>query len=170
MSLESDIRARAEAVLEAAAARGLMLATAESCTGGGVAAALTDIPGSSRVLERGFVTYSNLAKTELLGVDPALIAAHGAVSESVARAMAEGALRRAPVALAIGVTGVAGPGGTAAKPEGLVEFAVACGWRATRAETHHFGALGRDIVRRESVLFALDLLLEALQAKPITAA
>lgn len=107
---------QAARVLEMAKARGIMIATAESCTGGMVAAALTDVPGSSAVVERGFVTYTNNAKTEMLGVSPATLAAHGAVSEPVAAEMAAGALAHAPVQLAVAVTGIAGPGGS--DPEG----------------------------------------------------
>ena len=154
----SELAAR---VLDACRTAGLMVATAESCTGGMVAAALTDIPGSSDVVERGFVTYSNEAKSELLGVPAAMIEAHGAVSEPVARAMAEGALTQSRADLAVAITGVAGPGGgTATKPEGLVHFACARTGRATRHERIEFGALGRDEVRRRSVVQALEMLLE----------
>jgi nicotinamide-nucleotide amidase len=152
---------RAAAVLDACRAAGLRLATAESCTGGLVAAALTAVPGSSDVVERGFVTYSNAAKSELLGVPPGLIARHGAVSEPVARAMAEGALARSPADLAVAVTGVAGPGGgTAAKPEGLVHFACARRGRTTRHARVQFGAIGRAEVRARSVDQALAMLAE----------
>lgn len=150
----------AVAVLEACKAAGLMVATAESCTGGMVCAALTDVPGSSAVVERGFVTYSNAAKTQMLGVDAALIATHGAVSEPVARAMAEGALRNSTADLAVAVTGVAGPGASEAKPEGLVFFALARRGRQTVVERRDFGPLGRARVRAESVAVALDLLLQ----------
>ncbi|MEM7668791.1 MAG: CinA family protein [Pseudomonadota bacterium] len=151
----------AREVLDACKASGLMLATVESCTGGMVAAALTAIPGSSAVVERGFVTYSNEAKHAMVGVPMDLIIAHGAVSEPVARAMAEGALERAPVDLAVSITGIAGPGGaTATKPEGLVHF----GCARTGVETSHsrieFGAIGRGEVRRQSVLHALAMLVE----------
>lgn len=150
----------AEEVLAASAARGWMLATAESCTGGLIAARLTDIPGSSAVVERGFVTYSNASKTEMLGVPPALIEAHGAVSEPVARAMAEGALARSGASVAVSVTGIAGPGGgTAAKPEGLVHFACAVDGE-TRHRRREFGALGRGAVREAAVAEALELVLE----------
>ncbi len=160
MAGSEEIRARAAAVLEAAREAGLMVATAESCTGGLVAAALTDIPGSSAVVERGLVTYTNAAKAELLGVDPALIEAHGAVSPEVARAMAEGALARSHAHLSVAITGIAGPGGaTPAKPEGRVEFAAARRGAATEALTRDFGALGRETVRAASVLTALALLL-----------
>ncbi|MFG1357917.1 CinA family protein [Xanthobacter pseudotagetidis] len=160
--LDAETAVRAEAVLAAFRAKGLMLATVESCTGGLVAGALTAIAGSSDVVERGFVTYSNRAKSELVGVPEALLAAHGAVSEETARAMAEGALARAPVAAAVSITGVAGPGGgSAEKPVGLVHF----GCAVTGGETAHrrmlFGDLGRDEIRRRSVLVALDLLREA---------
>jgi nicotinamide-nucleotide amidase len=152
----------ARAVLDACRAAGLTVATAESCTGGMIAAALTDIPGSSDVVERGFVTYSNAAKSQLLGVPPELIATHGAVSEPVARAMAEGALAASPADLAVSVTGIAGPGGgTPAKPEGLVHFACAHRGRPTVHARIQFGATGRAQVRARSVDQALAMLLEA---------
>lgn len=157
-----DTQAAARAALDAAKAAGLMIATAESCTGGLVAAALTDIPGSSAAFDRGFVTYSNEAKAELLGVDPALIAAHGAVSEAVARAMAEGALAHSRAGLAVAITGIAGPGGaTPGKPEGLVHFAAARRGGETRALRVEYGARGRDAVRAAAALDALGLLVEA---------
>lgn len=155
-----ELRALAAEVLAACEARGLMVATAESCTGGMVAAALTDIPGSSTVVERGFVTYSNAAKAEMLGVPIALTDDPGAVSEPVARAMAEGALMRSRASLAVAITGVAGPGGgTASKPEGLVHFACARRGGKTTHERIEFGALGRDQVRAASVRQALKMLL-----------
>ena len=157
-------RALAAQVLRACAARGWMLATAESCTGGMVAAALTDIPGASSVVERGFVTYSNAAKAECLGVPVALIEAHGAVSEAVARAMASGALASSRADLAVSVTGIAGPGGgSAGKPEGLVHFACARRGGATTHARIEFGALGRDRVRAASVKQALEMLLTAAE-------
>ncbi|MHA1528344.1 MAG: CinA family protein [Alphaproteobacteria bacterium] len=147
-------------VLRACAARGWMLATAESCTGGMVAAALTDIAGSSSVFERGFVTYSNEAKTESLGVPVALIEAHGAVSEAVARAMAAGALASGRADLAVSVTGIAGPGGgSEGKPEGMVHFACARRGGATTHARLEFGALGRARVRTAAVKQALEMLL-----------
>src|SRR5690349_16206314 len=162
-SLADDLSALAAAVLAACRARGLTLATAESCTGGMVAAALTDIAGSSDVVERGFVTYSNSAKSELLGVPAPLIAAEGAVSEAVALAMAEGALAHAPVDLAVAVTGIAGPGGaTPAKPVGLVHFAVARRGTATRREHHVFGG-DRAAVRHAAAQRALELLRTAAE-------
>jgi nicotinamide-nucleotide amidase len=153
------------AVLQACRAARLTVATAESCTGGMIAAALTDVPGSSDVVDRGFVTYSNAAKTELLGVPPGLIASHGAVSEPVARAMAEGALAQSPADLTVAVTGIAGPGGgTATKPEGLVHFACARRGHATRHARVEFGALGRAEVRARSVARALVMLAEMVDA------
>jgi nicotinamide-nucleotide amidase len=151
------------ALIAAARAAGVKIATAESCTGGLVAAALTDIAGASDVVERGFVTYSNAAKQELLGVQAATLAAHGAVSEPVAREMAEGALAHAPVDLAVSITGIAGPGGSEFKPEGRVCFGLARRGRAPRVETVEFGALGRDRVRAAACDHALMLLARALE-------
>ncbi len=148
-------------LLAAAGAAGLTVATAESCTGGGVAAAITDIAGSSAVFERGFVTYSNAAKQEMLGVRAGTLEAHGAVSEEVAREMAEGALARSGAGIAVAVTGIAGPGGSGFKPEGRVCFALARRGVATVAETVEFGAIGRAAVRAASVEHALRLLLAA---------
>ncbi len=145
-------------LLQAARHAGVMIATAESCTGGMVVAALTDIPGSSDVVERGFVTYSNAAKRELLGVRAETLEAHGAVSEQVAREMAEGALAHAPVQLAVSITGIAGPGGSEHKPEGRVCFGLAYAGRPTHVETVEFGALGRARVRAAARDHALALL------------
>jgi nicotinamide-nucleotide amidase len=140
-------------------ARNLRVATAESCTGGWIAKALTDIPGSSQWLEGGLVAYSNAAKSAVLGVPAALIAAHGAVSEPVVRAMAEGARARLGVALAVAVSGIAGPdGGTADKPVGTVWFAWANG-RQTTASRERFGG-DREAVRRQTVALALRRLIE----------
>jgi nicotinamide-nucleotide amidase len=159
-----DLTARARALLDACRARGLTIATAESCTGGLIAGLLTEIPGSSAVFERGFVVYSNAAKRELLGVSDALLAAHGAVSERAARAMAEGALAHSAADLALAVTGIAGPdGGTAEKPVGLVHFACARRGGAPTAIERRFGDLGRAAVRLESVEQALTMLEAAVQ-------
>ena len=144
-------------ILDLARAKGVMIATAESCTGGLVAGALTDIPGSSDVFDRGFVTYSNAAKTAMLGVLPELIERHGAVSEEVAHAMAAGALENSNAQIAVSITGVAGPGGTPAKPEGMVCFGLALE-SDVHTEIRQFGALGRENVRQASVERALDLL------------
>lgn len=137
---------------------GLMIATAESCTGGLIAGLLTEIAGSSAYVERGFVTYSNAAKTEMLGVPAELIARDGAVSESVARKMAEGALAHSEADVAVAVTGVAGPGGgTAEKPVGLVHVAASWRGRSTSHERLLLGDIGRDGVRRETVRQAVNL-------------
>jgi nicotinamide-nucleotide amidase len=158
-----DINAASVALLDACRAKGWKLATAESCTGGLIAGALTAIPGSSDVVDRGFVTYSNAAKVEMLGVSPALIAAHGAVSEEVARAMAEGALAQSRADLAAAVTGIAGPGGgSAAKPVGLVHLAAAARAGATLHLECRFGDIGRDAVREATVREALGLLAAAV--------
>ncbi len=152
--------------------RGLKIATAESCTGGLVAAYLTEIPGSSEVVERGFVTYSNEAKTELLGVDAALIAEKGAVSREVALAMAAGALAHSHAEVSVAITGIAGPGGgSAEKPVGLVHFAVAkakarLDHGLDYAALHHeerFGDVGRAAVREKSVAVALKLLMRGAE-------
>ena len=150
-------------VLAKARAAGLRIATAESCTGGMVAAALTDVAGSSDVFDRGFVTYSNAAKEAMLGVSPATLAAHGAVSEEVAREMAEGALRNSVAGLAVAITGIAGPGGSEFKPEGRVCFGLARQGRETQVHTVEYGALGRAQVRQAARDHALDLLLAALE-------
>lgn len=144
-------------------AKGLTLGSAESCTGGMVGAALTDIAGSSDVYERGVITYSNAAKVALLGVREKTLAAHGAVSEAVAREMAEGLLARAPVDIAVSITGIAGPGGSEHKPEGRVCFGIATrGGVATR--TVEFGPLGRAKVRAAARDTALALIEAAAQA------
>lgn len=162
--MDEDLFELAKTVLAEARAKGLMIATAESCTGGLVSGALTDVPGSSDVVERGFVTYSNAAKADLLGVDPALIEAHGAVSEPVARAMVRGALDRSEADVAVAITGVAGPGGSEQKPEGLVHFAAAHRTGDLLHREIRFGAIGRANVRRESIRSALNMLREAISA------
>ena len=155
----SDILIRAETLLADARAKGLKIATAESCTGGLVAGLLTEIPGSSDVVERGFVTYSNQAKEEMLGVPAAMLRQHGAVSEPVARAMAEGAIRNSTAQLSVAVTGVAGPGGGSDdKPVGLVHIAAARAGEATLHRECRFGDIGRDAVRLASVATALEML------------
>ena len=154
----------ASAVLDLCARHGLKLATAESCTGGLIAAALTETPGSSRVFERGYVTYSNTAKIEDLGVPAELIDQHGSVSEEVARAMAKGALKAAGVDLALAVTGVAGPdGGTPQKPVGLVYIAAAHSSGTALGREFRYGKLGRSEIRRRSALAALALVTELIE-------
>jgi len=162
---DAILTAKADEVLAACRVGGLKLATAESCTGGMVAAALTDIAGSSDIVERGFVSYSNAAKMELLGVPAQMILAHGAVSPEVAEGMALGALAHAPVDLAVSVTGIAGPGGaTATKPVGLVFFGIARRHGACRTERHIFTG-DRAAIRLAAALRALELLLDAAQGK-----
>ncbi|MDE2197608.1 MAG: CinA family protein [Rhodospirillales bacterium] len=161
---DEELRAEAAALLEICRRAGLRVATVESCTGGLIAATLTAIAGSSDVVERGFVTYSNAAKTALVGVAEGLIAAHGAVSEPVARAMAEGGLAHSPAELAVSVTGVAGPGGgSAGKPVGLVWFGCARRGRPSTTLRRVFPG-DRDMVRRASVAQALALLQAAAGA------
>lgn len=154
----------AEEILAAAKARGVMIATAESCTGGMISSAITDVAGSSAVFDRGFVTYTNAAKEAMLGVRAATLGDHGAVSEEVAREMAEGALARSDASIAVAVTGIAGPGGSEFKPEGRVCFGLAAAGQPTRTETVEFGAIGRAKVRRATVEHALALVLSALRA------
>jgi nicotinamide-nucleotide amidase len=157
-----DLTAEAAALLDGFRRRGLRIATAESCTGGLVAGVLTEIPGASDVVERGFVTYSNAAKRELLGVPEATLARHGAVSEAVARAMAEGALARSAADVSVAVTGVAGPGGgSAAKPVGLVHVAAAHRGGAVLHRECRLGDIGRAAVRLASVRAALQLISRA---------
>ncbi|MEX2034519.1 MAG: CinA family protein [Xanthobacteraceae bacterium] len=156
-----ETQAAATALLDLCKAKKLMLATAESCTGGLVAGALTDIAGSSAVVDRGFVTYTNEAKAEMLGVPADTLQEHGAVSRETAEAMAKGALAHARADLAVAITGIAGPGGgSAAKPVGLVHFAAASrGGRLIHRE-RRYGDIGRAEVRRRSVLEALAMLAE----------
>lgn len=149
-------------ILDLARRKGVMVACAESCTGGMVAAALTDLAGSSAMFERGFVTYTNQAKTELLGVLPETLAKYGAVSEQVAQEMAAGTLARSQAAIAVATTGIAGPGGSEFKPEGRVCFGLATA-AGVVAETVEFGPLGRDKVRQEARDHALRLILAALE-------
>lgn len=158
---DAKITELATEVLAACREAGLTIATVESCTGGLIAGALTAIPGSSDVVNGGLVTYSNAAKSALAGVPAELIEAHGAVSEPVARAMAEGGWMRLAANLAVAVTGVAGPGGGSVdKPVGLVHFACAQG-HATVHRERRFGTLSRDEIRRLTVITALEMLREA---------
>jgi nicotinamide-nucleotide amidase len=149
----------AEVVLADARTQKLRIATAESCTGGLIAGLLTEIPGSSDVFDRGFVVYSNRAKSDMLGVPGDLIADAGAVSEAVARSMAEGAIENSNAHMAVSVTGVAGPGGgTKLKPIGLVHIAAAREGRSIIHEANRFGDIGREEIRMKSVEAALELL------------
>ena len=159
-----DIEASAAAVIQAAIKAGVMVATAESCTGGLVSGALTAIAGSSAALDRGFVTYSNEAKAELLGVTEDLLTQFGAVSDPVARAMALGAVTRSRASASVSITGVAGPGGgSAEKPVGLVHFAAVGPSGVVVHVERRFGDIGREAVRLESVRVALALLLDATE-------
>lgn len=164
--MSATLEGLAAAVGAALAARGLLLATAESCTGGGIAAAVTDIAGSSGWFDRGFVTYSNQAKCDMLGVAQTTLAYDGAVSTRTAREMAQGALQRSRADLAVAVTGIAGPGGaTADKPVGTVCFAWARQHHDTRCETRHFAG-DRAAVRAQTTVHALQGVLELLSADP----
>lgn len=160
-----DLETRATALIARATKLGLRFATAESCTGGLIGGLLTEVAGSSAVVDRGFITYSNHAKAEVLGVPKDTLLQHGAVSEPVARAMAEGALSRSRAHVAVAVTGIAGPGGGSAdKPVGLVHFALAREMRATVHVACRFGDIGRAEVRLATVAQALTLLEQALDA------
>ena len=159
--LDDEMRKAAVALLDLCKKKKLTLATAESCTGGLTAAALSDIPGSSLVLDRGFVTYSNEAKQQMLGVTPATIDVYGAVSTECADEMAKGALAHAQVDLAVSITGIAGPTGAApGKPIGLVYFCAASRSGRVIAHDRKFGDIGRAQVRRASVMQALAMLQE----------
>ncbi len=149
--------------LQACAQRKILAATAESCTGGLIIAALTDIPGSSSMVDRGFITYSNDAKMEMIGVSAATLDAHGAVSLQTAQEMAAGALARSHAGIAMAVTGIAGPdGGSEEKPVGLVWFGLAVKGKAVITEKRIFDNRGRDFIRRETVRHALEMGLKAL--------
>jgi nicotinamide-nucleotide amidase len=164
----SEVSALVSRLAQALPPRGWMLATAESCTGGLIAAACTELAGSSAWFDRAVVSYSNEAKSELLGVDAALIAAHGAVSEPVARAMAEGVLARSKAQVAVAVTGIAGPGGGSPdKPVGTVWLAWACRGHATHAAVHRFAG-DRAEVRRQTCVVALDGVLSLAQAAGVS--
>ena len=153
-----------DTILQLASQAKRKIVVAESCTGGMLAAALTDLPGSSVVFERGFVTYSNAAKIELLGVSADTLERHGAVSEPVAKDMARGALERSGGDIALSITGIAGPGGSEHKPEGRVCFGLAISGGAVTSETIEFGAKGRDAVRIAARDHALATLIQALQS------
>ena len=152
---------RAKDIVERASAAGIVIATAESCTGGMISAAITDVAGSSRVLDRGFVTYSNAAKMDMLDVSADTLDTHGAVSEQVAAEMAAGALKHSNATLSLSVTGIAGPGGSAFKPEGRVCFGIA-NEQGVETQQVDFGPLGRAGVRSATVAHALELLLQKL--------
>ena len=154
---------RAQTLLALARAKGAVIATAESCTGGLISAAIADPAGASDIFHFGYVTYANTAKIRLLGVRQATLARYGAVSEAVACEMVSGALAGSGATLAVAVTGIAGPGGSEHKPEGRVCFACAATGQPPQSETIEFGAIGRANVRRATVDHALDLLIAALR-------
>lgn len=157
--MNEELRAAAAAVIEACRARGWKVATAESCTGGLVAATLTEIPGASAVVDRGFVTYSNKAKKTMLGVSARTLKKHGAVSRECAAEMAKGALKRSQAHIVVSITGVAGPGPSeSGKPAGLVFFAAASRTGKKIAHKSMFRGVGRSLVRRKSVLQALAMM------------
>lgn len=154
-------------LLELCKSKSVMVVTAESCTGGLIAASLTSVAGSSDVVDRGFVTYSNEAKSDMLDVSPGLIERYGAVSSEVAAAMAEGALARSNADVSISVTGIAGPaGGTDLKPVGLVWFGCAAAWAPTFVQSTVFPDRGRTSIREQSVRAALDILMETVKLAP----
>jgi nicotinamide-nucleotide amidase len=164
--IAEELLEQARVLLDLCRRKGLTIATAESCTGGLVAATLTEIPGSSDVVERGFVTYSNAAKEQMLGVPAQTLASHGAVSRETAAAMAKGALAHAPADLAVSITGIAGPGGAVAgKPVGLVHFAAAGRSGALMHQERRFGDIGRRDVRLASVAQALAMLGELAESE-----
>jgi nicotinamide-nucleotide amidase len=165
--LDEDIVEAARRLLDICKRKNLLIATAESCTAGLVAGTLTEVPGTSSILDRGFITYSNEAKHEMLGVSRDILAAHGAVSRETAEAMVRGVLGRSRVHLAVSVTGVAGPdGGSAAKPVGLVHFAAASHSGALIHAETRFGDIGRAAVRKQSVLQAFRMLHELAEGEP----
>jgi nicotinamide-nucleotide amidase len=160
---DQELLDKATRIIEQCKAKGLMIATAESCTGGLVAGLLTEISGSSTVVDRGFVTYSNAAKHDMLGVPQASLDQYGAVSEPVAKAMAQGSLTHSRATISVAITGVAGPtGGSADKPVGLVHFASARRGEEVRPDEKRFGDLGRTEVRRAAINCALDLILQRI--------
>jgi nicotinamide-nucleotide amidase len=165
LMIDDDLLASAAALLDACRARGFMVATAESCTGGLIAATLTEIAGSSAVVERGFVTYSNAAKQAMLGVPVETLEHYGAVSASTAAAMAQGALEHSDADIAVSVTGIAGPGGgSAEKPVGLVHFGAAARDGRLLAREERFGDIGRGEIRRRSVGIAFDMLMQLAES------
>lgn len=153
----------AATLLDAARRKGLRIATAESCTGGMLAASLTEAAGASDVFDRGAVTYSNIAKQQMLGVSAQTLADHGAVSEQTAAEMAAGLIARSNADIAVSITGIAGPGGSDHKPEGRVCFGIAAA-AGTHTQTCEFGALGRDRVRIAAMKHAMTLLRQAIEA------
>ncbi len=153
-------------IFEVASLKKIVIASAESCTGGMLSSAITDIPGSSAIFECGFVTYSNISKMKLLNVNQITLESFGAVSEEVAAEMAIGALKNSKANIAISVTGIAGPGGSDTKPEGMVCFSVAFEKDIKLTKTKQFGPLGRNLVREKATIYGLNLLKSVLSKRP----
>ncbi|QKV18178.1 CinA family protein [Oricola thermophila] len=165
--IPDEVHDRVSALLDLCTDKKVLVATAESCTGGLVSATLTEIPGSSAMLDRGFVTYSNEAKSDLLGVPAEMIERHGAVSGEVAAAMAEGALARSNADVTIAITGIAGPdGGTDLKPVGLVWFGCAANWAPTFVHKSVFPSQGRAFIRQAAVMTAIEILTGTVKLAP----
>lgn len=165
--IPDEVHDRVSALLDLCTDKKVMVATAESCTGGLVSATLTEIPGSSAMLDRGFVTYSNEAKSDLLGVPAEMVERHGAVSGEVAAAMAEGALARSNADVTIAITGIAGPGGgTDLKPVGLVWFGCAANWAPTFVHKSVFPSHGRAFIRQAAVMTAIEILTGTVKLAP----
>ena len=163
IDMRRDIINIAQEIIDLANLTKTVIASAESCTGGMVSSAITDIPGSSTIFECGFVTYSNMSKIELLGVNEKTLNLYGAVSEEVAGEMAVGAINNSKASLAISITGIAGPGGSNVKPEGMVCFSIAFENEIKLTETKKWGALGRNIIRQKATLHGLRLLCRTLK-------
>ena len=163
--MRKDIFDLAKEVFDLASINRELIASAESCTGGMLSSAITEIPGSSTIFECGFVTYSNMSKVKLLSVNESTLHHHGAVSEEVAGEMAIGALKNSQASLAISITGIAGPGGSVTKPEGMVCFSIACESEIKLTETKNWGSIGRDRVRETATLHGLQLLSRTLNAR-----
>ena len=163
--MRKDIFDIAKEVFDLASINGVVIASAESCTGGMLSSAITEIPGSSAIFDCGFVTYSNISKMTLLSVNENTLNRHGAVSEEVAGEMAIGAINNSQASLAISITGIAGPGGSTTKPEGMVCFSIAIDNEIKLTETKNWGPLGRDRIRQTATLYGLQLLSRTLSTK-----
>ena len=163
--MRKDIFEIAKEVFDLASINGVVIASAESCTGGMLSSAITEIPGSSAIFDCGFVTYSNVSKMTLLGVNENTLHRHGAVSEKVAGEMAIGAINNSQASLAISITGIAGPGGSTTKPEGMVCFSIAINNEIKLTETQNWGPLGRKRIRQTATLHGLKLLSRTLSTK-----
>ena len=163
--MRKDIFEIAKEVFDLASINGVVIASAESCTGGMLSSAITEIPGSSAIFDCGFITYSNISKMTLLSVNENTLHRHGAVSEKVAGEMAIGAINNSQASLAISITGIAGPGGSTKKPEGMVCFSIAINNEIKLTETQNWGPLGRNGIRQTATLYGLQLLSKTLSTK-----